>query len=290
MVKDIILDTDLGADSDDVVAIALLLAFKKIGRCRISGISASTTRKKAHLGIKAICNYFGEEVLIGQMLKPILDCDLTDHYLEELLEAYPATNQLYPSVNLLLDLLKKGKAKGKKQTLVTIGPLSNLKALLETNPKLVQASLDSIYLMGCNFEKQEAEWNILQDIEATRYVFKNSPVPIYVSPFELGEKIYTGAALNGANPVGLVLSTFNQKMGAPTVNSVRHSWDPVTVLAAVELELFELSSWGNVTIDENGISTFREHGGLHRILGTKDHLKIQEKIEKILSILQKERL
>ena len=53
--KKFILDTDMGVDCDDAVALALLINYKKAGACDILGVTASSTREGATATIRTIC-------------------------------------------------------------------------------------------------------------------------------------------------------------------------------------------------------------------------------------------
>lgn len=52
--KKFILDTDMGVDCDDAVALALLINYKKAGACDILGVTASSTREGATATIRTI--------------------------------------------------------------------------------------------------------------------------------------------------------------------------------------------------------------------------------------------
>ena len=51
--KRIILDTDIGVDCDDAVALAMLIGFAKSGHCSIEAITTSTTRRGAVASVRA---------------------------------------------------------------------------------------------------------------------------------------------------------------------------------------------------------------------------------------------
>lgn len=86
--------------------------------------------------------------------------------------------------------------------------------------------------MGGNFiDLTHAEYNILTDIESARFVSENFPMPIVYCGFELGENVLTGRNLKSTSeqhPVKLAYKLHSQKN-----NSIRFSWDPITVYCSI---------------------------------------------------------
>ena len=58
--KRILLDTDMGVDCDDAVALALTLKAENAGLAELVGVTASTTRRGAVATVNAICRYYGK--------------------------------------------------------------------------------------------------------------------------------------------------------------------------------------------------------------------------------------
>ena len=86
--KKFILDTDMGVDCDDAVALALLLNYKKSGACEILGVTASSTREGATATIRTICEYYHEKLPIGAMALPSLSCDSINNYGKYIKDTY----------------------------------------------------------------------------------------------------------------------------------------------------------------------------------------------------------
>ena len=80
LVKKIILDTDMGVDCDDAVALAILLNKHIAGEIQIGCITASSTREGATATVQAITNYYGVHLPIGAMASPSLECDKINNY------------------------------------------------------------------------------------------------------------------------------------------------------------------------------------------------------------------
>ena len=78
--KNIILDTDIGIDCDDAVALGLAASLMRTGKCEIKAVTCSTTREGAAQSADAILRYYGLNIPVGEMRLPQLLCDFTNKY------------------------------------------------------------------------------------------------------------------------------------------------------------------------------------------------------------------
>lgn len=290
------MDTDIGVDCDDAVALALSVALKKTGFCEILGVSTSTARLGATSAVRAILDYYGEyEIPCGKMYSPFLPCDHVNNYAEKLMKKYQKPEAEEESVHLLRRTIADIT---EKISLVAIGPLTMIAKLLQSKgdefssldgEELLREKIDAFYTMSCRFCGNEGEWNVMQDISAARYVFEHCPVPIVVSPSELGSTVFTGGSLRKreAHPVWDSLVGFFEEIGEVNDENIlkRESWDPLTCYAAVfGTEEFETSERGKVYIDEQGMSTFTPcENGKHMILRrAKNPVALGKKIDEYL--------
>ena len=166
--------------------------------------------------------------------------------------------------------------------LVGIGPFTNLAALLESGGDdlsaldgrtLVRERCRGIVLMGGTFledaRAKPPEWNARLDPAATRTVLETSPVDVTLLPFEVGVDMLTGGDVmrryGEKTPLSLAFRLFPKALEA----GGRHSWDPATVLYAVEgcREFFTESPRGRITVDGEGRTLFtRDERGSCRYL------------------------
>lgn len=286
---DIILDTDLGADCDDAVALALLLKAEKAGKCRLKAITASTAREGATATAEAICGYYGFHKPTAHLTQP-LDCDKTDCYARAVMEKFGTSDTDEEAVNLLRKTLAESEG---RLTFIAIGPLTNVAALLKSPPdgysplsgaELFKQKVDKIYVMGGNFRENNAamgydkdyripEWNIFQDVEAAKYVFDNLTTEAVLIPHEAGINVYTEMGEDGDNPVWYSMAQFALNAGITFDDGKfrRHSWDPITCLMAVDdlSRWFGLSPLGKITVDGEGFTHFTEGKGNSRFLTVK---------------------
>jgi inosine-uridine nucleoside N-ribohydrolase len=183
----IIIDTDIGGDIDDAFAVALALQSPELSILGISTASGDTTARAkildrmlgvtGHQDIPVAIGIpttipggwppigrqgrFGESGLFARATHP----SAVEFILEQI--------RLYPG----------------QITLVTIGPLTNIAALIDKDPQALRR-LKRIVMMGCWFGPivdygikygPAPEANIVIDIPAAQKLFR-SGIPIYVMP------------------------------------------------------------------------------------------------------------
>jgi inosine-uridine nucleoside N-ribohydrolase len=107
-----------------------------------------------------------------------------------------------------VDLYRKilSKAADTSITIVTVGPLLNIKRLLESGAdkysslkgsELISKKVKEFVVMGGKFPKGDDEWNFNGNMpDVTKFVIENLKVPIVFSGFEVGAAIKTGAIFN----------------------------------------------------------------------------------------------
>lgn len=284
---DIILDTDLGIDCDDAVALALLLKAEKAGKCRLKAITASTAREGATATADAICGYYGFHKPLARLTQP-LDCDGINNYARAVKEKYGTHDTDREAVALLRKTLAESE---ERLTFISIGPLTNVAALLKSPPdgysplsgaELFKQKTEKIYIMGGSFKENNAalgydenyfipEWNILQDIASAKYVFENLSTEAVLVPHEAGFKVYTDIG-EGDSPVWYSMAQFALNSGERYEGVFRrHSWDPITCLMAVDdlSRWFGLSPFGKITVDDKGYTHFTAGQGKCRFLTVK---------------------
>ena len=179
----LLLDTDIGSDIDDAVALAYLLAQP---RCQLLGITtvSGEPHRRAALA-RALCRAAGrgdvpvhvglESPLVAAPLQPrapqaeVLDADALTEF----------TNRP-TAVDFLRETIR---ARPGEITLLAIGPLTNLGVLFTLDPEL-PTLLKQVVLMGGAYWTRAAghtgatgaEWNLRCDPHAAAVVFR-APVP-----------------------------------------------------------------------------------------------------------------
>lgn len=252
----VILDTDIGSDVDDILALAMLLGSPE---CELT----------------AVCTVYGDTVLRARMVRrayrlarrqapPIaagaretrsgrpvwwaghegaLMPDLAAEPVDETLDA-PA-------------LLRSGT------TIAAIGPLTNV-ADAVSGPHRVE----QLIIMGGDFGSDDAEHNVRNDVAAARTVF-DAGVPALVTGIDQTRRVILGdeavEAIRSCGELGELLVAeihqFREWLGKPG-----SPHDALAVLAAIRPELFTVAH-GRVRVDDGGVTSLeRRADGPHRVV------------------------
>lgn len=274
--KQIIFDTDLGGDCDDVMALDLLLACEKNGECGLIGVTYSADAKNAIPCIHSILRHHGRGgIPIGRAPIPDGITVKSDTYATRVAEAFAVRDSVtYETAQDAVTLLRRLLASNKAVTLCVTGFLTNIAALLRSSPddispkdgvSLVADKVEEIVIMGCNFSHQNGigadygktavpEWNIICDVPAAQTVISMCPVPLVICPFEVGYHMITGAAMTKrggmSSPDSLSYIIHGSSGG-------RDSWDPATALYAVRgSDRYFTAEAGHCKINDDGTSYF----------------------------------
>jgi inosine-uridine nucleoside N-ribohydrolase len=174
----IILDTDIGDDIDDALALTFALMSGKVDLLGVTTVFRDTKRR-AELACCVLEALGRTEVPVYAGLgKPLLQSAaegrerIASHKPRQMeaLSRYPSSTapQAVSAVDFIVDTVMAG---GGDITLVPVGPFTNVAAALTVEPRLAERV--RICLMGGVTNRTMAEWNALCDPEATRIVFQS---------------------------------------------------------------------------------------------------------------------
>lgn len=173
----VVLDTDIGDDIDDALALALALNSPEIA---VQGITTvfGDTQQRAQLA-RHILHIFGREDIpiaigVGKPLHQrhtpsgVVQATIlgNKHYDEEMFSTFSG-----PEFIVQQALEHSGKL-----TLVCIGPLTNVALALLIEPRITSA-IRSIVMMGGSSGLPLPEWNVRSDVQAAHMVL-SSGIPI----------------------------------------------------------------------------------------------------------------
>lgn len=275
--KDIIFDTDFGADCDDVMALAYLIYAEKYLDTRIKAITFSNGNTDGIAAIRAFVRDVGREPIpVGA---PARSVPAYDAYCRQLAELFGDASDREPAENAV-SVLRRALADSNGAVICAVGASTNIAALLESGAdeispldgvSLVRENCEKLVLMAGRFDGyvERAEWNVLLDVKAAQTIVRLCAVPLVFLPFETGMNIMTGGPImkkyGDTTPLSMAFELF------PGVKDkgARPSWDPATAVYCVEgcREFFEESKPCIVNIADDGITTTVEcDGGLHRVL------------------------
>lgn len=176
------LDTDIGTDIDDAVALGYLLNHPD---CALLGISTVTgpALGRAELA-SALCEYARRDIPIHPGAEePLLTRALqTEAGQIARLGNWPHKHDF--TMNSAVEGMYRAIAENPGEiTLLAIGPMTNLALLLKTHPDAARM-IGRVVLMGGEFLRMrpaawgEAEWNVLCDPYAAAIVFATPGLPI----------------------------------------------------------------------------------------------------------------
>lgn len=213
----VLLDTDIGTNVDDLVALVLCL---KSGAVKLEGVTTVSgdvdTRARIALRVLHLCRAGPIPVATGssEPLTAGRRFRWAGYEGEGILSAEDRRGQPLcgDAVELMATKLREDKGEIK---LVAIGPLTNVARALKREPPLVH-QVKELVLMGGSLSPPHEEYNIMSDPEAARLVFA-SGMPI---------------TMVGLNVTGKVL------LGKEEVNRIREAGGTVAELVADQVERY----------------------------------------------------
>ena len=269
-----ILDTDIGNDVDDLIAIAMFCNWHKAGQVDLCAAVSSKQGKLSGEVLSWLLGYYGLEVPVGYCESGALQPK--QKYLEllpKLQAVYPRviSHAVCPSKDIILKALQG--AKDQSLTYIMIGNATNVAEILSDKAlsDLMHQKICRIIWMAGEFEVAYPENNIRVDAKSSHIIFDNWHGVLEMLPSSVGKKvIYPGHHLiDRPEPVAQMYNDYMKRGWG------RECWDPLTVLYASGIadEVFEVSSAGKIVLDDNEITQFiADTKGLHRLIDIKaDH-------------------
>jgi inosine-uridine nucleoside N-ribohydrolase len=167
----VILDTDIGSDIDDAVALAYLLSQP---RCDLVGITTVSGQplQRAQMA-SAICRNVGRDdvpIHSGCPQALLVDIRQKDAPQAAALPKWPHRADFPP--NTAIDFLRQTiRANPGQITLLAIGPLTNIGLLLATEPDIAGLLKGLVLMCGQFIGAMKGEWNAINDPHATAIVY-----------------------------------------------------------------------------------------------------------------------
>lgn len=202
----IIFDTDIGGDADDLGALAMLNHFVDQGQVDLLAVMCWANDEYAVSAIDAVNRFYKHpEIPIGarkdgiHQLEQLYNKPIAEHFEHKLTwRDVPDTTTLYRRI--------LARQKDKDVVLVTVGPLLNIKRLIESPPdtiseldgkRLLSQKVRQVVMMGGHFPAGKGEYNFSGNMPGvTKFVLENLDVPVVFSGFEIGKAIGTGEVFN----------------------------------------------------------------------------------------------
>ena len=274
----VILDTDIGSDVDDALALAQLLGTPSVDLVGVTTVYGDTllraqlaSRIAATAGRRVSVHAGRRETLSGS---PVWWAG-HEGALHRDLDREPVEEQ-----DAVAFLVEQVLAQPGELDVVAIGPLTNIASAITAHPEFAGA-VRHLCAMGGNFGSDEPEHNVRSDVDAARTVFA-SGIPTTVSGLEVTTRVQIDRArldrIAAADELGALLLAEIKEWWRYTGAEWNVPHDPVAVLTLTEPAHFGFSEPGRVTVDADGRTLFAEGGGNTRIVRTLDTEVVPDRI------------
>jgi purine nucleosidase len=169
--ENIIIDTDIGDDIDDALALAFALCCPEVNLLGVTTVLGNT-QAKARIAVNLLqtagFGYIPVYAGCGQPInQPVDETKLPCQYTAETMERIEV-NPVH-AVDYMIDCVMNSD---EAVTIVAIGPLTNLAVALLKEPRLKQR-IKRFVIMGGAYYFHYVEWNIYCDPEASNIVFQS---------------------------------------------------------------------------------------------------------------------
>ncbi len=288
-VPDIIFDSDMSSDHDDVADLATLEALADLGECNILACMASSQNGGSALYMNVVNTYFGRpDIPCGR--RP--DAGGPGGYPGQIANEFPhPLYKTYTDPPLACDLYRKvlAAAKDHSVAIVTTGFFNNLQALMQSGPDAVSPmnGMDliraKVRLLSCAagcYPKGD-EFNFRVEPLAANFVITNWPVAAVYDGYDVGQSIYSGAGLEKTanNPIrrGFELTFFGPY---PTWGQLMVHY---AVRTAESQDLWDYHRTGHNNVDTTGHNWWSEDGDRNQAYMLEiERAPIQQTIETLV--------
>jgi purine nucleosidase len=253
----IILDTDIGSDVDDALALAMLLGSDSIDFLGITTVYGDTKLRAqiashlCHLANRSIQVFAGLE-------KPLSGREVWVSGSEG--KAFSNLDQYAPENKSAVDfLVEKVNQNPGQIEVIAIAPLSNIASAIKQSESFA-TNVKQLWIMGGDFTKDKIEHNFKCDVAAAKIVLESN-ISITILDLPSSQKtIIKKDEIEKIKSSGKLGPTLHSEI-LNWIQPRRQDWttphDPIAVLAMLTPEFFDFSENGSVKIDENGLSEWR---------------------------------
>ena len=254
----VILDTDIGTDVDDALALAALMGSKEVDLIGITTVYGDVRLRSAiamhlcSLVNREIPTFAGEGKTISGREVWVSGSEGKNY---ENLASF--TPQITSAVDFLVNAVV---SQPKSIDVIAIGPLTNIAWAIQTNLDFVE-KVKRVWIMGGDFTQSRAEHNFKCDIDAARIVLESN-VPISILDLPSSQKTIIRMEeieqIRNAPALGALLYSEIMSWIQPRNQDWTIPHDPIAALALLAPEFFESSPTGKVKIDSEGMSFWSE--------------------------------
>ena len=252
----IIIDTDIGDDIDDAFAVALALRSPEL---QILGVTTTfgDTETRAKLADRLLGEAGRQDIPVAAGAPTPPKSTLTQRAYAE--SGHFARASHPAAVDFLREQIRRYPG---EITLVAIGPLMNVGALIEKDPETFR-KLRRVVMMGGSIERgygdpyaaptpPQPEWNILNDIPSAQKLFA-AGVPIYMMPLDSTQlkmdEVKRAFLFRQGTPLTDALTLLYHEWGQETPTL----FDPMTIAYILKPDLCPVQPM-HIRVDEKGLT------------------------------------
>ena len=283
----LIVETDMGNDIDDALALDLVYKAMDEGRVELLAIGNHKLSPTATDYIDILNTWYGyPDTPLAQSPTPVPNDHAADYteavcamktadgtpafarskrpeqienpvaLYRRILAAQPDASVTFLSLGFATELAK-----------LPDSPADDISPL--TGRELVARKVKELSIMAGSYgEKQRAEFNVVNDIPAMQRLFAEWETPIVQNPFELGKQIqYPASAITGEFGWAKLHPVVEGYVHYRKMPYDRATWDLLSVVWLLHPEYFTVSEPGTVVVDDAGFTHFTPSAeGRHRLL------------------------
>lgn len=290
-VKNLIIDTDLGNCTDDVLALQLAFQSQADKRCKVLGVMQDWKVEKAKLLADCFLHYYkADNVPLGLVEgeEPFMEMvpyfQLVDSTYSDGSPWFAPTGTPLAERPVAWKLYRKllSEAQDHSVYIVCIGAFTNLGLLLQSQPdeyspltglELVAQKVKQLNITGGCFTKVkmrfedkyvDTEYNIAMDIPLAKAVLEKWPTPLYLLPLEgaldfpsVHDEVLADYQWNPTSPMYRIYANYDEwRVG----DVGQYWWDALTVMQAIQPEkYFNTAQQGTLKISDQGITTIEQN-------------------------------
>ncbi|MDP9079141.1 MAG: nucleoside hydrolase [Bacteroidota bacterium] len=271
----VIFDTDMASDYDDVGAITLLHYYADMGKANILATIASSKYPRVAAVLNVFNTYFNRPgIPIGVPTGTTSEDPDWQHWSDTLVAKYPHKIKTNADATGAVKLYRKILAAqpDTSVTIITVGFFTNIADLMQsqadeysplTGKQLIEKKVAKLVSMGGRFPSG-SEYNMNHVAPPTVCVFKHWTRPVIFSGYEIGAQIHTGIPLINNSKItnSPVKDVF--RISIPQAKedaNGRMSWDETAVLVGITgaAPYFNLH-YGRVIVNADASNSWIEGG------------------------------
>ncbi len=256
------LDTDIGTDVDDLLAIAMILGSDEVRVPLVTTVYGDSALRARIVDAAFAASGHPLPRIVAGRRETLSGRDVwwPGHEGETIpdLDTYSAGIDADAVVEL-----------SAASRIAAIAPLTNVALAVETP----SSSISEVVLMGGEFVRGIVEHNIRCDIEAAQRVFR-SGVPVTAVGLDQTERVRLNRddlrAIGEAGPLGALVAKEMERFWTFAAQDYNVPHDPLAILVLIRPDLFDLQR-GTITVEDDGRTLFSPAAdGPHRIVADMD--------------------